>query len=270
MHFPIYLRIGPLVLNPHWVFEVLAYIAAFCLYLMQRRKRGDALSTDMRWWLIAAMLAGAAIGSKVLFWFEDPRLTAAHWNNPSYLLSGKTIVGALIGGLIAVEWAKRRLGITQRTGDLFVLPLIAGTAVGRIGCLLTGIEDQTAGIHTSLPWGVDFGDGPRHPTQIYEIIFLMFLAGLIIWFSRRPHRQGSLFKLYFVSYLAFRLAVDSIKPEVRVFARLSSIQCACLLLMLYLLWDWRRESSLPMLGSIPNLKGVENVEMEAHVLEARE
>src|SRR5260221_11390397 len=73
-------------------------------------------------------------------------------------MSGKTIVGALIGGLIAVELAKHILGIKQRTGDLFAVPLCLGIAIGRIGCFLTGLEDHTSGVATSLPWGVNFGD----------------------------------------------------------------------------------------------------------------
>jgi phosphatidylglycerol:prolipoprotein diacylglycerol transferase len=74
-------------------------------------------------------------------------------------MGGKMIVGALMGGLLAVEWAKRRLGVTVRTGDLFALPLCAGIAIGRVGCFLTGLEDHTVGAHTTLPWGVDVGDG---------------------------------------------------------------------------------------------------------------
>ena len=54
--------------------------------------------------------------------------------------AGKTIVGGLIGGLIAVEWIKRRLGVTVATGDLFAVPLIVGIAIGRVGCFLSGLD----------------------------------------------------------------------------------------------------------------------------------
>jgi phosphatidylglycerol---prolipoprotein diacylglyceryl transferase len=248
MQFPVYLRIGQISLHPHWVFETLAYFVAFRVYLWLRNRNGDVVSDENRWWVIAAMAIGAAVGSKILFWFEDPRLTAANWNNPVYLMSGKTIVGALIGGLIAVEWAKRRLGISRRTGDLLALPIIVGTAIGRIGCFLTGTEDHTAGSLTQLPWGVNFGDGPRHPTQLYEILFLILLGIFIVWLSRRPHREGDLFKCYFVSYLAFRFAVDFLKPEVRIIAGLSAIQCASLIALLYVIvdrhWESRRSIAL--------------------------
>lgn len=248
MQFPVYLRIGPISLHPHWVFEALAYFVGFRVYLWLKKRDGDVVTDEARWWVIAAMAGGAAIGSKILFWFEDPRLTAAHWNDPRYLMSGKTIVGAMIGGLIAVEWAKRRMGITRRTGDLLVLPIIVGTAIGRIGCFLTGNEDHTVGSLTNVPWAVNFGDGPRHPTQLYEILFLIALGIFIVWLSRRPHREGDLFKCYFVVYLAFRFVVDFLKPEVRIVAGLSSIQLASLIALLYVIVDrhWESRRAIPL------------------------
>jgi phosphatidylglycerol:prolipoprotein diacylglycerol transferase len=252
MEFPVYLRIGSFSLHPHWVFETLAYFVGFRVYLWLKKRNGDIVADESRWWVIAAMAVGAAIGGKILFWFEDPRLTAAHWNDPLYLMSGKTIVGAMIGGLIAVEWAKRRMGITRRTGDLLALPIIVGTAIGRIGCFLTGNEDHTVGLPTQLPWGVNFGDGPRHPTQLYEILFLIVLGIFIVWASHRPHREGDLFKCYFVAYLAFRFAVDFLKPEVKIVAGLSSIQCAALIALLYVIADRHRESrrAIPLSSSV--------------------
>jgi prolipoprotein diacylglyceryltransferase len=148
-------------------------------------------------------------------------------------MGGKTIVGVLIGGLAAVEWTKHQVGITKRTGDIFAFPLTIGTAIGRMGCFLTGAEDHTAGIYTALPWGVNFGDGPRHPTQLYEILFLIFLAFAVEHLARRPHREGDLFKLFMVSYFAFRLTVDFLKPELYVLLGLSTIQWACAAMLVF-------------------------------------
>ncbi|MGH9774795.1 MAG: prolipoprotein diacylglyceryl transferase [Candidatus Acidiferrales bacterium] len=238
MSFPVYLRVGSLRIHPHWVFETLAYLIAFRVYLWFRRRRGDALDGAHRWWVIAAAAVGAAAGSKFLYWLEDPQLTLHHLGDPAFLLGGKTIVGALIGGLVAVEWTKQRLGITRRTGDLFALPLCVGIAIGRIGCFLTGTEDHTAGVATRLPWGVNFGDGvTRHPTQLYEIVFVLMLGGLIWWVSHKTHSEGDLFKLFMVGYFAFRLGIDFLKPDVRVFAKMSSIQWACVLMLLYYAQD---------------------------------
>ncbi len=245
MTFPVYLHFGSLRVHPHWFFETLAYVLAFRFYLLLRRRSGDALADVDRWWVIAAAAMGAAVGSKVLYWFEAPRLTLQHLRDPAFLLGGKTIVGALIGALFAVELMKARLGITRRTGDLFALPLCLGIAIGRVGCFLTGAEDHTAGGATALPWGVNFGDGvTRHPTQLYEIMFVLLLAGAIVWASRRDLRPGDRFKIFMVGYFAFRLSVDFLKPDVRVFAGLSAIQCACAAMLLYYARDVMRWAGL--------------------------
>ncbi len=68
--------------------------------------------------------------------------TVHHWREVPYLLSGKTIIGALLGGTLAVELARRHLGIRRRTGDLFALPITIGIAIGRIGCFLAGKQDD--------------------------------------------------------------------------------------------------------------------------------
>jgi prolipoprotein diacylglyceryltransferase len=125
-------------------------------------------------------VAGAAIGSKLLFWLEDPQLTWHSLHDPAYLVGGKTIVGALAFGLVSVELTKRYIGLRQSTGDLYAIPLALGIAIGRIGCFLTGLSDNTYGSPTNLPWAINFGDGiPRHPTQLYEIAFLIILIPVL-------------------------------------------------------------------------------------------
>ncbi len=53
-------------------------------------------------------------------------LTWHNLHNPAYLMGGKTIVGALIFGLISVELIKRYIGLRQSTGDLYAIPLALG------------------------------------------------------------------------------------------------------------------------------------------------
>jgi prolipoprotein diacylglyceryltransferase len=236
--FPVYLHIGSWSIHPHWLFETLGYVLAFRVYLLLRRRNGDAVADVDRWWVIAAAAVGAALGSRILYWFEDPRLTLQHSLDPNYLVGGKTIVGALAGGLLFVELVKPRLGIRRPTGDLFAVPLCVGIAVGRVGCFLTGLPDHTYGIRTSMPWGINFGDGvPRHPTQLYEIAFALLL-GIFLWrLMQRSYRSGDIFKGFMVGYFGFRLACDFLKPEVRVFAGLSSIQWVCLAVLIYYAQD---------------------------------
>src|SRR5512142_1250664 len=120
----------------HFVFEALAYASAAALYLVERKRHGDVVADERRLTLLAAAAVGAAVGSRLLYWLCDPVSTIRRATDFAYLAGGKTIVGALLGGLLAVELVKRAKGITTPTGDLYVLPLAAGIAVGRIGCFL--------------------------------------------------------------------------------------------------------------------------------------
>ncbi len=234
MDFPVYLPLGPYEIHPHWLFEALAYFIGFRLYLRIRSK--GQMPTVQAIWIVVAAVLGAAIGSKVLFWLEDPLLTwRSLTENPVYLMEGKTIVGGLLGGLIGVEGMKRRIGWARRTGDDYAIPLIVGMMIGRIGCFLTGLDDHTYGTPTSWWTGIDFGDGIlRHPTQLYEIAFLaLLLLALMLLRRRKVLPEGGQFQLFMLTYLLFRLLIDFIKPTPHPYLGLHAIQVACLLGLLY-------------------------------------
>jgi|SRR5437899_6585773 len=132
MSFPAYVRFGPLVLHPHWIFESLACTAGFCLYRRLRQRNGDVIDSRARWWVIAAVIIGGFAGSRILSAFEDPLFVADHWMQPRLFLRGKTIVVCLVGGLIAVESVKRLRGIRVATGDLLALPLVGVIVVAMV------------------------------------------------------------------------------------------------------------------------------------------
>jgi phosphatidylglycerol---prolipoprotein diacylglyceryl transferase len=229
MQFPVYLWLGPLPLHPHWVFETLAYLVGARLYATLKARTADPIEPEQRWWVVAAGFVGAALGSKLVVLADHPALTLAHIFEPLALLDGKSVVGALVGAWVAVELTKRRLGVTRATGDLFAIPLTVGIAVGRVGCFLTGLADNTHGLPATLPWAIDYGDGiPRHPAQLYEIAFLMLvLLPALTWLTKHKHREGDLFKVFMVGYLGFRLGLDFLKPGDPILG-LTAIQWVCL------------------------------------------
>ena len=141
---------------------MLAWLAAGLASLWLTRIERIAfptITTDLRY--IAAVLLGAGLGAYVFG-------TANMWLSGVAGL-GRSVEGALAGGIIAVELYKCFAGIRTRTGARFALPFCVGVAIGRIGCYLAGVDDFTYGTPTALPWGHDFGDGVlRHPVQIYE------------------------------------------------------------------------------------------------------
>ena len=225
----------------HALFETGALLVGTQAYWLARRQAGQpsAFSGAPFAILIGAML-GAGLGSKAVFWLERPDLFLEAATQPGALLfaAGQSIVGGLLGGLMGVDLAKKLHGVTASTGDLFVTPILVGLMVGRVGCFLAGLADDTYGVPTRLPWGVDFGDGvARHPTQLYEILF-----AVVLWLvlnrsaSRLAAVPGLKFRLMLSAYLLWRLLIDAIKPvPVAWPGGLSGIQWVCLLALLFYL-----------------------------------
>jgi prolipoprotein diacylglyceryltransferase len=232
----------PIGSHPAWhpVFETLAYAAGYAVFRRLRASQGDIVAEPQRWTVLAAAAVGALMGSRLLGLAEQWPTVEAAWQQGRLLAllispGGKTIVGGLLGGWLGVEIVKRISGIRRRTGDLFALPLCVGIAVGRIGCLVGGLADDTYGKATSLPWAVDLGDGiGRHPVQIYEILFLIVL-GMVL--SRRTELpEGARFRIFLGSYLAWRVFIDFFKPQPLIHG-LNLIQWSCLAGILVLIVD---------------------------------
>lgn len=229
MTFPVYLNLFGHRVHPHLVLELIAYTGGFQLYRMTRSKWPRAsMSFEQTLWIIVGAVFGALVGSKLLAWIESFPDYWAHRFDPQTWIGGKTIVGGLLGGWAGVEIAKKLVRVRHSTGDAFVFPLIFGMAVGRIGCFLTGLDDHTYGVATSLPWGVDFGDGiRRHPTQLYDIVFLLLLA-VCLWACRKRWRNGVVFLVFVGAYCGWRFLVEFLKPPWKPYLGLSAIQLACL------------------------------------------
>lgn len=233
MHYPVEFSIGPAHLPAHFAFEMLAFISGYRLYVWLRAHRPDRISDEHRMWIFVGAAGGAWLGSHLLGLLENPpQLLDFQWKK---IFADKTIVGGLLGGLVGVEYTKKLLGVTASSGDLMTFPLLLGIGVGRIGCHLAGLEDGTHGAPTTLPWGVDFGDGlPRHPVNLYEIGVLGLLGLLIYALQKRTALpDGAQFKIFMIGYLCWRFAIEFWKP-VWVFSfGLSVIQVAALAGLVY-------------------------------------
>lgn len=221
-------------INIHLVLEYLAFFLAFRYYIHLRKYVSDSISTSNRLSIILGAAIGALIGSRLMGFLENPILEFSK-QNIIQLLNAKTIMGGLFGGLLGVELAKKIIGETLRSGDLFVFPTVLGIFVGRIGCFLSGINEFTYGKETTSIFGMDLGDGLiRHPTSLYELVFLIFLFfTLKIIQNKVALTNGELFKIFMLSYFGFRFSIEFLKPNVFYLFGLSSIQILCVICWLY-------------------------------------
>lgn len=210
----------------NWVYPALMGAAVTTGYLVSRRTQQPLrLPGRERLALALGAFCGGMIGAKVPFLFAD---WDAFVSGRAWFDNGKTILMGLVGGYFGVEAAKWAVGIRTKTGDSFAAPVAAAVAVGRLACFSAGCCHGAA---TGLPWGVDFGDGVRrHPTQLYEFLFHLGAAVVLLKLQRRQLFKGQLIKLYILAYLAYRFATEFIRPEPELGLGLTAYQWACLVL----------------------------------------
>jgi phosphatidylglycerol:prolipoprotein diacylglycerol transferase len=130
---------------------------------------------------------------------------------------GLTIYGAILGAVLGTWiYSKFRPFNYGYGADLVAPGIILAQAIGRVGCTINGCCYGTA---TSLPWAigythpdsVGFGVSGVHPTQVYEIIFLLLLFGVIMLLKGRLKPDGSLFLVYLGGYSLWRFGIDFIR-----------------------------------------------------------
>lgn len=193
--------------SPLYLLMMLAGIVIGAVYWVRVSK------TDGRLLMIYFCgLAGAFLGAKLAFLFAEGWL---HFHDPNrwlIWLSGKSVMGALPGGWIGVELAKRALGYTAVTGDRFAMLLPVPLMLGRVGCL-------SAGCCGGRVWA-----SGRWPAVPVEIAF-QALALAVLILMRRQHRQaGQHFHLYLIAYGLFRFAHEFLRDTPKPFAGLSGYQ----------------------------------------------
>ena len=143
------------------------------------------------------------------------------------LATGKSILGALFGGYVAVELAKKWTGYRGVTGDWFALIAPLGIAIGRVGCLLHGC---CLGRTCGESWFTlrDASGVPRWPAAPVEILFNLVMIAVFFVLRRRSKLAGQHFHIYLISYGLFRFVHEFLRDTPRVEEGLSGYQLLAL------------------------------------------
>jgi prolipoprotein diacylglyceryl transferase len=137
---------------------------------------------------------------------------------------GLGIPGGLLAGVIAGVVVARRRGLPAAAVLLDVVaPAISvAHAIGRLG---NWFNQELYGRPTDLPWALRIDPDHReagyadvatyHPTFLYEALWNLTLAALLVaWERRHPHqRPGRLFALYVAGYALGRLWVEALRID---------------------------------------------------------
>ncbi len=248
---------------------MLALFIGFRYYLHLKKKQGDKINASNRLWIVIGATLGAFTGSRLVGGFENPP-AFIHSEHPLiYFYLNKTIVGGLVGGLAGVEIIKKIIKEKLASGDLFTYPIILALVIGRIGCFSMGIYEETYGLPTSLPWGINLGDNIlRHPVCLYEIIFLVIDWMLLSLLCKMYVLQnGAQFKIFMISYLCFRFLLDFLKPHFTFSFGLSTIQLICIGGLIYYFHYLIHPKKLLKENNANELPG-DNIKSRAHVHES--
>ncbi|MCP5087057.1 MAG: diacylglyceryl transferase [Rhodobacteraceae bacterium] len=215
----------------HLLFDILASLSSATLtFIVYRWRLADAAakvdSAGVGYGLalvLGAILGGYGFGTLNL-WLSDIDQI------------GRSILGALVGAIAAIEAFKRASNISGSTGLLFVPAFTTSLVIGRLGCFAEGLEDQTHGIATQSLFAVDFGDGvPRHPVQLYESVgMFVFLALTLLALQRRSSlfmQHG--FYLMCIWYGAQRFLWEFLKPYKTLVGSFNLFHILCTVLIFY-------------------------------------
>lgn len=173
--------------------------------------RSTALEPGTRQAVLLAAFAGAVLGAvglqlpADLMGFSAP--TPAGSMGDAMPLGGRTVIGGLLGGWLAVEGMKKLAGVKGATGGDFALPLAIALGFGRLGCLTAGC---CAGIECapSCLASVDANGTPRVPIQAIEAIFHFAAACLLAVAAKQRRAAGSRLAAYLACYAILRFLLE--------------------------------------------------------------
>ena len=188
----------------------------------QMIKRDDRLVL-----VYVAALAGAFLGAKLVYLGAEGWL---HWHDANrwvILATGKSVTGALLGGYLAVEIAKRLLGYRGTTGDWFAVIVPVGIVLGRVGCILNGC---CLGRACGPAWFTmnDANGVARWPAALVELLFNALMLGSILILRRQKILPGQHFHIYLMAYGLFRFFHEFLRETPQIVGPVSGYQIAAL------------------------------------------
>jgi len=179
-------------------------------WITGRRMQEEGLDPDLATTLLIYVMLGGVFGSKLYFAIDVSLREGRPFFDLLFARDGITWYGGLIMATIVGAIGCRRHGVPVKTfADCTAVAGAVGQSIGRVGCFLVGDDYGKA---TDVPWGVSFPDGiqpiydPVHPTQLYEVAWLLPVAGFLWW---RRKKSPFLFGEYVALNGLGRIVIES-------------------------------------------------------------
>lgn len=183
---------------------------------------------------------------------------------------GLGIWGAIALGAVGAWIGCRRYGIPFLVYADAAAPGVAvAQAMGRVG---NWFNNELYGEPTDVPWAITIHDldssgqavrnasgeavvqGHYHPTFLYELLWLLIVAAVVVLVARRWHlRQGQSFFLYVMLYPVGRIVFELMRtdPANHILGQRVNVWVSILVFLaglLAFLWCGRRQAPSPVAG----------------------
>ncbi len=226
-------NLGPLPVRAYAMCILAGIVVA--IWMTQKRlatrggKPGQVL--DISAWAVPFGI----VGGRIYHLITSPQAYFGEGGNPWNAFrvweGGLGIWGAIALGALGAYIGCRRQGVRFLDFcDAAAPGILVAQAIGRFG---NYFNNEIHGSPTDLPWGLkvyqwdqaaghavlDANGNPVvlgvfHPTFLYEAIFCLLLAGLLIWLDRRhDFRRGQIFALYIAGYPIGRGVVEFMRTD---------------------------------------------------------
>jgi len=215
------LEIGPLTLRMYGLCIALGVIAAVVISSKRWEARGgnpDDIGT-IALWAVPAGVIGARLYHVATDWktYRDDWGAAFNITQGGLGIPGGILLGVLVGVIVV---KKKGLPVAPLL-DVVAPAIPVAQAIGRLG---NWFNQEVFGRPTTLPWGLEIDAANRpigyeqfttfHPTFLYEGLWNLAVAGLLIWIDRsRKLRPGELFAGYVLGYGIGRLWVEELRID---------------------------------------------------------
>ncbi len=213
-------QVGPVPLRAYALAILLGVVAAVLIGERRWVARGGTrgLVTDVATIAVPAGIVGARIYHVVTSpsrYLDDPVAALYVWQG------GLGIPGGIAGGFLASYLVLRRRGASRGAFADAVAPGVAvAQAIGRVG---NYFNQELFGRPTTLPWGLRIDpDNPDavpgavayHPTFLYESLWNLGVAALVVWADRRYRLgHGRAFALYLAAYAVGRAWIEALRID---------------------------------------------------------
>lgn len=217
-------HLGPLPLRAYAFAILLGIVAGVVITRRRWLERGGDGDTALE--IVYWAVPFGIVGGRLYHVISSPDAYFGRGGDPVRALfvweGGLGIWGAVALGALGAWIGAHRQGVRLAPfADALAPGLLVAQAIGRLG---NWFNQELFGGPTTLPWGLRVDDAHLpagyasgtlfHPTFLYEVIWNLLAAALLLWLDRRYRfGHGRAFWLYVALYCAGRLWIEMLRID---------------------------------------------------------